>query len=203
MSASSLSERARPHAAPGSRGPEAGFTLLEISVSMVVLMIGLMTLSAAIGYALSISNRGGKVTNTKLMIVSILEQMETLRNTKQLTFGQISNEGQVDNTGAERPFAGFPTTFAPVSTEPGPDGLFGTGDDLINAGPDGVYGTEDDFTDNSLARDGYSRKITITPLSDNLKRIEVTLTFAGSHGKVETMSGVGYLNNDARANFVP
>ena len=40
------------------------------------------------------------VTNTKLLAVSMLEQMETLRDTNNLTFGQIANVGQVNNQGA-------------------------------------------------------------------------------------------------------
>lgn len=186
-----------------ARRREAGFTLLEMSVALVVMLVGLMALSAAIGYALTVSNRGRNVTNTKLMVVSVLEQMETLRNTKQLTFGQISNAGQVDDTGAARPFSGFPTDYTAVSMNPGPDGIFGTNDDLTDAGADGVYGTPDDFTNRNLGRLGYSRKIVITPLSDNLKRIEVTLRYPGASGKAETMVGISYLNNDARSNFVP
>ncbi len=33
----------------------------------------------------------------------------------------------------------------------GPDGIFGTSDDLINPGNDNTYGTADDFTDQTWA----------------------------------------------------
>lgn len=186
-----------------SRNPEAGFSLIEMVVALLIMLIGLLALASAIGYAFMVSNKGRNITNSKLLVVSVLEQMETLRNTKQLTFGQISNAGSVDNTGATQTFAGFPTTFEPVSSNPGPDGMFGTSDDLIDAGPDGKYGTADDFTNQSLARPGFSRKIIITSLSTNLKKIEVTLRFPGDRGETQTRTGVSYLNNDARSNYRP
>src|SRR6202022_3339363 len=107
---------------------EAGVTILEMVVAMLILTIGLLGLAAAIGYAVTVSNKGRNLTNSKLLVVSLLEQMEPLRNTKKLTFGQIPNQGAVDNAGATRSFDGFPTDFQPVSLNPGPDGIFGTAD---------------------------------------------------------------------------
>jgi len=185
---------------------ESGVTILEMVVAMMILTIGLLGLAASIGYAVTVSNRGRNLTNSKLLVVSILEQMEKLRNTEsgtieELTFGQVANVGQVDNTGAARSFPGFPTEFQPVSINPGPDGIFGTADDLVNPGPDNVYGTSDDFTDASWALTGYSRQIQITNLNANLKRIQVTLRYADAGGQTRDLVGVSYLNNDTRSNF--
>lgn len=168
---------------------------------MMILTVGLLGLAAAIGYAVTVSNKGRNVTNNKLMAISILEEVETLRNTNQLQFGQIANAGQVDDTGATRSFAGFPTTFTPVSSNPGPDGIFGTSDDLLDAGADGIYGTGDDFVNNSLAPTGYSRQIQITNLNTNLKRIQVTLQYPDVNGHFAQMTAVSYLNNDDRTTF--
>lgn len=190
-------------ACPASGNSQAGFTLIEMVVAMLIMMIGLLALAATISFALVVSNKGRSVTNTKLLVVSILEQMETLRNTKQLTYGQISNGGQVDDTGSTQSFAGFPTDFIEVSINPGPDGIFGTTDDLVDAGPDKTYGTADDFVNPSLARPGYTRQILITPLSDNLKKIQVTLRSPRPGGGVDSMVGISYLNNDAHSNFLP
>src|SRR5947208_9120625 len=129
---------------------EAGVTILEMTIAIMVLTVGLLGLAASIGYAVTVSNMGRNLTNTKLLVVSLLEQMETLRNTEELTFDQIANQGAVDNGGATRVFAGFPTGFQPISINPGPDGIWGTSDDLINPGADNTYGTGgDDFTDPS------------------------------------------------------
>lgn len=180
---------------------ESGVTILEMVVAMLVLTVGLLGLAASIGYAVTVSNKGRNLTNSKLLVVSLLEQMETLRNTEQLTFGQIANQGQVDNTGGTRNFPGFPSAFQPLSINPGPDGIFGTDDDLINPGPDNIYGTADDFVDNTWGVPGYQRQISITNLSANLKRIQVTVRYPDSAGQLHDLVGVSYLNNDTRSNF--
>jgi type II secretory pathway pseudopilin PulG len=179
----------------------AGFTLLETIVAMVMLSTALLGVASAIGYALMVSNSGRGVTNTKLLVVSVLEQMETLRNNGQLTFGQIANTGAVDNSGGGD-FGGFPMGFNDVSVNPGPDGMFGTADDLIDAGADGVFGSNDDFTNTNLIRVGYTREIVITNLSPQLKRIQVTLRYSANGGVRKELVGVSYLNDNTHSNYL-
>src|SRR6266480_4629381 len=105
-----------------------GFSLLELVVAMMIMTIGLLGVASAISYALAASNSGRGITNSKMLVVSILEQMETLRDTGQLHFNEIPNSPVCGSN-----FTGFPATFPPVSTKPGPDGVFGTSDDLISA----------------------------------------------------------------------
>jgi type II secretory pathway pseudopilin PulG len=180
---------------------ESGVTILEMVVAMLILTVGLLGLAASIGYAVTVSNKGRNLTNTKLLVVSLLEQMETLRNTEQLTFGQIANQGSVDDSGSAKTFIGFPTAFQQLSINPGPDGIFGTSDDLISPGPDNIYGTSDDIIDSTWAVGGFQRQITITNLSANLKRIQVTVRYPDAGGKMHDLVGVSYLNNDTRSNF--
>ena len=201
MLANSLNSQSRSGANQIQFDSEAGITILEMVAAMMVLTIGLLGLAASIGYAVTVSNRGRNLTNTKLVAVSLLEQMETLRNTEQLTFGQIANVGAVDNSGAPFNFAGFPTGYQLLSKNPGPDGIFGTTDDFISPGADNVYGTADDFTDTSLALAGYSREISISNLSPNLKRIQVTVRYPDGGGQLRNLVAVSYLNNDARETF--
>ncbi len=199
----------KPHrAAPGCRSrSESGFSILEMTVALIILMVGLLTLASSVGYALMVSNSGRNVTNTKLLVASVLEQMENLRNTKELTFGQIANTGSYlhDATGATRTFNGFQTGFQPVSTVPGPDGIYGTSDDMLDPGPDNLFGTADDTTNGNLAYTGYYREIVITQVAGNtnLRRIQVTIRYPGGDGRVRSITGVSYLNNDARSNFLP
>ena len=80
-----------------NRSPEGGFSLLEMVVAILIMTIGLLGVASAISYALMASNRGRGVTNAKMLVVSILEQMETLRDTRALTFDEISN-GQVQGS---------------------------------------------------------------------------------------------------------
>jgi prepilin-type N-terminal cleavage/methylation domain-containing protein len=179
---------------------ESGFSLLEMVVAMVILTIGLLGMASAIGYALMASNRGRGITNSKMLIVSILEQMETLRDTGQLHFNEISNSQVLGST-----FTGFPSTFQPVSTQPGPDGVFGTADDLVSAGPDKIYNTADDFTDPNLARKNVTRQILISTLPDNdyLKKIQVTLRYSPNGGETKELVCSSYLNDNEHGNYIP
>lgn len=196
MSTNMLNKR-RPR-----RSTEAGFSLLEMVVAVSILTGGLLAVASTIGYALLVSNSGRGITNSKLLIVAVLEQMETLRNTQTLTYGQVSNEGRVDNTGAEWNFVGFPAEFLAVSGNPGPDGIFGTRDDLIDPGSDLRYGTADDFSNPLLARTNVTRRILITDLSPHLKRIEVTLRYSTKGSENRELVGVSYLNDDSRGNYI-
>lgn len=186
---------------PAHSPSNQGFSLLEMVVAATLLMVGLLGVASAIGYAMVASNHGRAITNTKLLAVSILEQMETLRNTGNLTFGQIANAGQVDNSGSSRNFAGFPPGFQQVSTEPGPDGIFGTGDDLIDSS-NGIFGDGDDVVNPNFAVVGVTRQIQITELNDTLKRIEVTVSYPASNG-MKQLVAVCYLNDNAHSNYIP
>lgn len=181
---------------------DGGFSLLEMVVAATLLTIGLMAVASALGYAMIAGNHGRAITNTKLLAVSMLEQMETLRNSGQLTFGQIANVGQVDNTQAPRIFGGFPPGPQQVSTEPGPDGIFGTADDLIDAGNDNQFGTADDFTNPAFAVVSVTRQIQITSLSATLKRVQVTINYPASN-QMRQLVAVCYLNDNAAPSFNP
>ena len=175
-----------------AKSSEQGFSLLEMVVAMVILTIGLLGVASAISYALMASNRGRGITNSKMLVVSILEQMETLRNTRELTFEEISNTQQPGST-----FTGFPYAdgvFRPVSTVPGADGIFGTADDLR-------VGSTDDLT---LARPGVSRQIKITTFASNpyLKKIEVTLRYSPNGGETKELTGISYLQDDSHGTYV-
>ncbi len=188
MRASTLNNR-RTGAARAGRGGggESGFTMLEMVVAMVILLIGLLSLAQVLGYSLSVSNRGRGVTNTKLLVTSMLEQMENLRNTGQLTFNQIANTGGVDNTGATLNFSGFQTGFKPVSINPGTDGIFGTSDDPTGA---------------SQVRAGFERQVVVSSLSTDMKKIEVTLRYNDPAARPRPVRGSSYLHNDARSNIL-
>jgi len=178
------------------RHSERGFSLLEMVVAMVILTIGLLGVASAIGYSLMVSNRGRGLTNSKMLVVSILEQMETLRNTAELSFDELSNAAAP----APSTFKGFPYTpgeFRPVSTVPGRDGIFGTADDLWGMGT----GTVDIP---SLARPGVTRQIEIIefPTNPYLKKVKVTLRYSTGDGKTRDLVGISYLNDDAHGTYV-
>lgn len=53
---------------------EGGFSLLEMVVAMTILSVGLLGVGSAIGYALMATNNGRSITNTKLLVVSVLDK---------------------------------------------------------------------------------------------------------------------------------
>lgn len=178
---------------------EAGFTMMEAIVAIFVLTIGLVGTAAAITYALEFGAVSRNVGGAKAIIVSSIEDVETLRNAQRLNFKQIANAGKVDNTDSSNQFDGFSAGFKSVSLAPGKDGVNGTNDDLSkSAGADGKFGTDDDIIDDSLVRGGLQRQITITDLSASLKKIEIKVRYLGRQGKQGEITGVGYLNDDAR-----
>lgn len=178
---------------------ENGFTLVEVVVAILILTIGLMGTVAAITYALQFTTLSKNLSNAKLLIVTTIEEVESLRNTRRLEYKQIGNVGNVDNTDSPNPFGGFSSGFNPVSTSSGTDGVNGTNDDLSSAvGADGKWGTSDDTLDSSRVRGGYSRQIEITTLTTTLKKIEVKVRYPASNGAIGEIRGVSYLNDEAR-----
>lgn len=177
---------------------ERGFSLIEAVVAIFILTIGLIGTAGAITYALEFGAISKNVTKAKLVIVASIEEVEMLRNSRRLNYRQISNIADVDNTDATNPFNGFSDGFRDVSTQPGPDGVNGTNDDLVAKGADGIYGTADDFADPSLVREGFWRKITVSELSPTLKKVEVRVRYVGREGKKAEIVGVSYLNDEAR-----
>lgn len=179
---------------------QRGFSLFELVVATLILSVGLLGVASAIGYALLATNRGRGITNSKMLIVAIQEQMETVRDTGQLTFAEISNSHVEGST-----FTYFPTDFLPVSMFPGPDGIYGTNDDLVSPGPDGFYFTADDFTDQSRARPNVTRRILIEPIPNEplLKKITVTVRYTPNGGESRDLVGISYLNDDAHSNYIP
>jgi len=177
---------------------EAGFTLVEAVIAILLLTIGLIGTAAAITYALEFGAISRNVSVGKSFVVASIEEIETLRNARRLQFKQFANVGGVNNVDVKNQFGGFSTGFKEVSLEPGKDGVNGTDDDLVNAGADNVFGTPDDFVDQSRVRSGYERQIEITSLSDSLKRVEVKIRYLGRAGTIGEIRGVSYLNDEAR-----
>lgn len=185
---------------PFGLNKEDGFSLLEAVVAILILTIGLMGAAAALTYSLEFGTTSRNVGNAKLLIVSTLEEIESLRNTRRLEFKQISNLGSVDNTDCKNTFNGFSTGFKPISLNPGFDGVNGTDDDIKEAGPDGILGNADDIDNPALIRSGYTRQITISslPSDTTIKKIEVRIRYYSAGGKVSEIAGVGYINNETR-----
>jgi prepilin-type N-terminal cleavage/methylation domain-containing protein len=165
------------------KNKQSGFTLIEMVIAILVLTIGLIGTAAAITYSLQFTTLSRNVSEAKQVIVGSIEEIESLRNSRRLDFKQIANVGNVNNDNVPTVFNGFSVGFRDVS---------------INPGSDGVHGTNDDPTNPNLIRQGFRRQITITNLSDTLKKIEVKVQYAGTNGGLGELTGVCYLNDEAR-----
>ena len=177
---SSNNARRNPDAAARRRATrEAGFSLLEAVVAISVLTVGLLGVAAAIAFSTATTGRTRDITQAKQIILSTLEQVSVLRDSERLSFAQIGNGGLGN-------FTGFLSTYRQVSNDPGPDGIHATVDDVA--------------ADGDPTNDKFTRSVTVSSLNPNLKKIEVTVRYQ-SGGLQGELTGVSYINNDARPNY--
>lgn len=175
------------------RSGERGFTMMEVLISMLVLTVGLVAMLAMFSVALAATNSAQEDLIAKQIAQSTLESIFTARNTSQITFLQIQN---VSNGGI------FLDNLQTIM-DPGPDGLDGTADDLVQnplcpgpssclqlAGADGVLGTADDVW---LPLNNFQRQILISnvflpsgAIDNTLRSITVNVTYTTTQFRAVT-----------------
>ena len=157
---------------------QTGFTLIEVMVSMVILVIGVLSVADFFAQGLQASYQTQIQYIAQEKAQEAMETIFTARDTKILTWPQIGNTS--NGTGGV-----FLTGPQPLCAS-GPDGLFGTSDDVtsqpdsitIAPGPDGVFGTADDVVVN--LNPWMTRTITITnlaPTNPNLSQVVITINW--------------------------
>lgn len=161
-------------------------TLVEVVIAILIMTVGMLAAFAAVTYAVSMNRFSKSTSQGKMVMSAMLEQIETLRNTGQLTFNQIANEDEVQNPPTGFQFAGFPRDFKEISRSAGADGIFGTADDN--------YGSLDP------AYNGYTRRVLITNINSTLKRVDVTLRYPGFGSNLREMTITSYINDNNRTN---
>jgi prepilin-type N-terminal cleavage/methylation domain-containing protein len=164
---------------------QRGFTIIEVMIAIVVTGIGILTLIAAFATAVAATQNAQENLIARQKTLEAMESVYTARNTAQISFSQISN---------------YPTgIFSAGSTQllcAGPDGLYGTTDDIpcaasgpcaagpeciVTPGPDGILGTADDI---GMSLSNYTRTIAITnalnsdgTINNTLKQVTVTVSY--------------------------
>lgn len=156
-----------------------GFTLIEVVISMVVLMIGLVSLLGVFVLAMTATQTAQQDMIAKQLANEAMESIVTARDTAQIPWTNIQN---VSNGGI------FTDGFQTIN-QAGADGIYGTADDAVapaetlhEPGPDGIYDTADDVF---LPLNNYTRSILIAPVLDSsgntvtsLRSITVTIQYS-------------------------
>jgi len=164
---------------------QAGFTLIEVMISMVILMIGLLSVLAVFGVSMAATQNVQLDQIARQKAMEAVESIYTARQTQQITFAQIANTP----TGIFKP--GFQNILSA-----GPDGLVGTGDDgtgpnpgcpgiyqcVVLPGPDGKMDTAVTYELKNFQRQIQIANVANPDLTPNLnlKQIIVTVQYQES-----------------------
>ena len=142
---------------------QKGFSLIEVMVSMVILMVGLISLLGVFGIAIAATQTSQLNGTAKQLANEAIESILTARETANVTWTQIQN------TGSGGLFLGG---FQPINCA-GVDGIVGTADDaacgpqiLEQPGPTGVFAGNCPLPgpDTCLTLTNFQRQIQISPV---------------------------------------
>lgn len=157
--------------------PEAGFTLIETMIALLVLTGGLLALAQVFTLGLSSIAAAAPDIVAREKATEAIESVYTARDTQTVTWDDIRNaaDGGVFEDGARQVRAA------------GADGLVNTADDgdievTLLPGPDGQLGTADDIAQ-PLSQ--FTREIAISDVGPNLRRIRVTIRYIAGGGPRE------------------
>jgi type II secretory pathway pseudopilin PulG len=178
---------------PRHEHDDSGFTLVEVIIAGVVLVVGLVAVAYGVTLGLAVVSTAQMDTLARQKAREAMEDVFTARDTASITFDQICNE---PNTGCLFKSGFYPLTLA------GADGIVNTDDDvndprganppatpqcgtvaianpnhmewICTPGPDGILGTSDDVT---VLLVGYQRSIQVTQITSLLKQITVTIQY--------------------------
>lgn len=162
----------------GTHERDAGFTLIETSIAMLILTAG------ALAMAGSIALGARRLTGSQDQVVAAeraaeaAESVFKARDNRTLTWAQIRN---VVGSGSD---SGIFIDGARDIREAGADGLVNTTDDgaleeVTRPGADGLLGTGDDV---STPLVGMTREIEIRDISQTLRQLRVIVRYRSAGG---------------------
>lgn len=148
---------------------DAGFSLVETLVAILVLSVGILGLSQAfvVGVQKALSSPYEVLATQKA--AEAIESVFAARDSHTIAWAQMKNVGD----------GGVFTNGATPMKVAGSDGILNTADDgavesFTFPGPDGYVGTPDDKV---LTLDAFTREIAITEISPYLRNVTVTITY--------------------------
>jgi prepilin-type N-terminal cleavage/methylation domain-containing protein len=190
------------------RRAQSGFSLIEVVISMAILTTGLVSLLGVFGLAMATTQTSQDAMIAKQLANESYESIITARNTSQIDWDDIQNQGS-----ASCPVTGAATCgifLAPMEPidNAGADGIYGTSDDaaageqtLQDPGADGVFLTADDLF---IPLTGFQRQITISPLYDangNLISSIRSVTITVNYSNPQTRLPQSYILNSYISQF--
>lgn len=162
---------------------QTGFTLIEAMIAMVVLTFGILALAGVFAQGILVANMTQMDYIAQKKAQQAIETIFAARDSKQQPWANIRNV-----LGTSGKDGGIFLDGPRPLVYPGPDGLYGTADDvlispdvvILGPGPDGKLGTADDVV---LSLQGMTRTITITdvPKEPNLRQITITMDYHVGH----------------------
>ncbi len=166
----------------GERQPGSGFSLIEVMIAALVLTVGLIGLLSVLSYAMASTHSSQQDMVAKQLASEAMENIFTARNSSQLVWLQIQNQGA-----GTAPDGIFLAGLQPINQTPvagNNAGLINTPEYLASAprtlampGPDGILGTADDT---QVPLTNFKRSIAITSVpgtSDQLRSITITVQY--------------------------
>jgi len=178
---------------------QAGFTLMEVMIAIVVLAVGVLGLAGMLGDALTYMNTAQVDYIAQQKAVEAVESIFTARDIGQATWSTICN---VSSTVCSN---GVFLAGAQTLCDPGPDGILGTSDDysgsacavsadaILQPTSAGILNITSLTNANRIPLSNYSFKRTITitdvPNVTNLRQIQVIITYrAGKFQRSYTLT---------------
>jgi hypothetical protein len=173
------------------RHSEAGTSLIEVMIALVVLSVGALGMAGVFtqGMEKTMSSPGDLVATQKA--AEAVETVFSARDSHTITWAEIRNVEGVSGSD-DGVFLDGPQPL----TMPGDDGLVNTDDDedieqVFLPGPDQFLGTEDDVVETLTA---YTREIQIVDLQDDLRSVTVTVTYRAG-ASIRTYTLTTYISN--------
>jgi len=167
---------------------EKGFTLIETTIALAVMAIGVLGLAAMLADSLAYMNGSQADFIAQQKAQQAVESIFTARYDSTISWAQVSNYSVSNPQGL---FFSTPQLIR----QPGADGLVNSINDttapldyILYPGPDGKLGTSDDI---QTTLGNYTRTIVITNVNTdpNLRQVVVTVNYtAGRFQRAYTLT---------------
>lgn len=193
----------------GKARRQAGFTLIETMIAIVILTVGILGLAAMLASGLAYMDLSQDDYIAQQKAAEAVESIFTARDIGQTSWSTVCNVGSPVCAG------GIFLAGAQLLCDPGPDGIVGTADDFngtgcnISADAIIVPGSTGAVNSNTGAGGGarlplsnFTRTIVITNALDtsgniipNLRQITVTVTYTSGRFRNRSYSLNAYISN--------